>query len=364
MFAKRTLTAIIFGCAVLGGPAAYAGDTTPAAPAAPPSPAAAPAVPAPPSPAAIAAADQLLIDMGVKETIAKTVPAMMPSSRRTSRRRTPRFATASGQTLTAIKPEFDKSAQNTYAKVEALLALALSEKEIEDVAAFFESPTGKKYLALQPVFFQKLQDVLGPWQQSLSTDIVTRAREEMKKKGVDVLGRRGNGLRRRLLRHRRGLRRRSGGAHCRRTWRKDDRCRGEPDRRDLRHSRLRPEEALRLRQPLRRRVRGRRRVRLERRRNHLRLAEPGRGQGEGDFSAFGRLSRQSQGVRRGADRGAGDDRRARSGCGSQADANSPRGMCWLRRARGRRSRPASKGSSTRSPPTRPSTSRSSRSGSW
>ena len=89
------------------------------------------------------------------------------------------------QTLTAIKPEFDKSAQLTYEKVEALLALALSEKEIVEIATFFDSPTGKKYLALQPVFFQQLQEMLGPWQQSLSTDIVTKAREEMKKKGVD-----------------------------------------------------------------------------------------------------------------------------------------------------------------------------------
>ena len=61
----------------------------------------------------------------------------------------------------------------------------MSEKEIVDIAAFFTSPLGKKYLALAAVFFQKLQDVLGPWQQSLSTDIVTKAREELKKKGVD-----------------------------------------------------------------------------------------------------------------------------------------------------------------------------------
>ena len=87
--------------------------------------------------------------------------------------------------MTAIKPDFDKSAQVTSEKVEALLALALSEKEIIEIANFFNSPTGKKYLALQPVFFQQLQDVLGPWQQALSTDIVTKAREEMKKKGLD-----------------------------------------------------------------------------------------------------------------------------------------------------------------------------------
>ena len=61
----------------------------------------------------------------------------------------------------------------------------MSEKDLEDVAAFFTSPLGKKYLAFEPIFFQRLEDVLAPWRQELSTDIVTKAREDMKKKGVD-----------------------------------------------------------------------------------------------------------------------------------------------------------------------------------
>ncbi len=38
---------------------------------------------------------------------------------------------------------------------------------------------------MQPVFFQQLQEVLDALAAGLSTDIVTKAREEMKKKGVD-----------------------------------------------------------------------------------------------------------------------------------------------------------------------------------
>ena len=179
MLATRTLTAVFIGCAALLGPAAYAADTAPA-----PAPAAS-AIPAPPSPAAIAAADQLLIDMGVKESIAKTVPSMMAELETNITKTHPEVRDSLRQTLVAIKPEFDKSAQLTYEKVEALLALALSEKEIIEIATFFNSPTGKKYLAMQPMFFQQLQELIGPWQQTLSTDIVTKARGEMKKKGVD-----------------------------------------------------------------------------------------------------------------------------------------------------------------------------------
>ncbi len=179
MFLGRSVAALLVAGATLAPLAAFAGDAT--APAAPP----AAAIPAPPSPAAVAAADQLLIIMGVKENVAKTVPTMMSEFERNVATSRPDLRDSLREALNTIKPEFDKSAQQTYTKVEALLALAMSEKELLDVAAFFNSPTGKKYLAMQPIFIDKLQDVLGPWRQSLSTDIVAKAREQMKKMGVD-----------------------------------------------------------------------------------------------------------------------------------------------------------------------------------
>ena len=66
-----------------------------------------------------------------------------------------------------------------------LLASQMSEKEAIDIAAFFASPTGKKYLSVEPVFIQKFGAIADPWRQQLSQDIIERARAEMKKKGVD-----------------------------------------------------------------------------------------------------------------------------------------------------------------------------------
>ena len=88
-------------------------------------------------------------------------------------------------TLKAIQPEFDKTAIETYDQAATLLATQMSEKELTDVAGFFDSPSGKKYIAVTPVFLQGLANITTPWRDKLSTDIVTRARQEMKKKGVD-----------------------------------------------------------------------------------------------------------------------------------------------------------------------------------
>ena len=158
------------------------------APAAPP--AAAPlrapaAAPAAPSPAAVAAADRILGDIGVKQSIALVVPGMMAELEANVTRTRPEIKDSLRATLKAIQPEFDATAKQTYDQAATLLASEMSEKEITDVAAFFDSPSGKKYVSVTPVFLQRLADVTAPWRDKLSTDIVTRARQEMKKKGVD-----------------------------------------------------------------------------------------------------------------------------------------------------------------------------------
>jgi uncharacterized protein len=164
---------------------ARAADTT--APAAPAPAAQAPttAASAGPSPAAVAAADRVLSDIGLKQSIAIVVPGMMAELETNVTRTRPEIRDSLRATLKAIQPEFDQTAKQTYTEAAALLASQMSEKDIADVAAFFESPAGKKYVEITPVFFQKLSDVTGAWREKLSTDILVRARQEMKKKGVD-----------------------------------------------------------------------------------------------------------------------------------------------------------------------------------
>lgn len=175
--AKDGLALIMF--AALSVPAGAAETAPPAAPAP------AVAAPAQPSPAAIAAADKILGVIGLKESIAIVVPRMMAELETNVTRTRPEIRDSLRATLKAIQPEFDRTAKQTYDQAATLLASQMSEKEITDVAAFFDSPSGKKYVQVTPVFLQKLSDVTGAWREKLSTDILVRARQEMKKKGVD-----------------------------------------------------------------------------------------------------------------------------------------------------------------------------------
>ncbi len=166
-------TSIFFAVAVIANIGAFAAES------------AAPAAAPPPSPAAITAADAILGEIGIKRSIALIVPGMMAQLERTVTTTRPEIKDSLRETLHAIQPDFDKSAQQMYTQAATLLASQMSEKELQDVAAFFDSPAGKKYLTAEPVFLQKFAALAQPWREQMSNDIMARAREEMKKKGID-----------------------------------------------------------------------------------------------------------------------------------------------------------------------------------
>ncbi len=137
MLAALTVTA---GAQQANPPAAPA--AAPSAPASPApaaqAPAAAPAFPAEPSPGALAAADSILTDMGVKRTLSLVVPGMLSELERNVTTTRPEIKAQLRDVLHAIQPEFDKNAKDMYAKAMALMVTMLSDKEIDEVAAFFK----------------------------------------------------------------------------------------------------------------------------------------------------------------------------------------------------------------------------------
>ena len=147
----------------------------------------------------------------------------------------------------------------------------MSEQDIIQVAAFFDSPAGKKYVAGHAgLSSEALPTSPEPGAKSCRpTSLSARAPGDEEEGRRFLAGRVSSragdgevndGVRRRFLRDRRRVGRRARGAHRRRPWRKDAGRRGKPYRRHVRHPRLRAEEALCSRQPLRRRLPRRGRV--------------------------------------------------------------------------------------------------------
>lgn len=167
----------------LGAATAAAGNSAPSAPAAPP---AAPAsTPPAPSPAALGYAATILNDIGMKPSLDRIVPAMFAQLQRQVLATRPELKDPLAEAVQTVTPEFLKSEQTILDDAAKFLASEMTEQELKDTAAFYESPTGKKFQAAQLALANRVTSVAGAWRQQLSTDILTRVHEEMKKKGND-----------------------------------------------------------------------------------------------------------------------------------------------------------------------------------
>jgi hypothetical protein len=145
-------------------------------------------VPAAPEPSAahLAAARQLVVVSGMSRSFAAAVPQTMEHLGSTFTQTRPELTQDLTAVLAQLKPDFDKRADQMIDVAAHIFARLMSEADIKAANAFFESAAGKKYVETQPAFFNDVVNAMQDWQQKLAQDMVTRAREEMKKKGHDM----------------------------------------------------------------------------------------------------------------------------------------------------------------------------------
>lgn len=139
--------------------------------------------PPPPSAAAIDYANKIFVDIGMKPTLDQVVPGLLGQLEHNITATRPELKDPLHQALLTIEPEFVKTEEPVLANSAKALASRMSEQELKDTAAFFEGPSGKKFLEVQPAVLGDVGQIARAWREKLSTDILTRAREEMKKKG-------------------------------------------------------------------------------------------------------------------------------------------------------------------------------------
>jgi hypothetical protein len=138
-----------------------------------------------PTPAAIESARAIIVASGMTRSFDLVVPQMLGELERNVTATRPELKDSLHATLVALEPEFSKTEQEVVDGAARILAKYMNEQELKDTAAFFASASGKKYVEAQPVAFNEIIGVVQTWRQRLSTDVLARARAEMKKKGMD-----------------------------------------------------------------------------------------------------------------------------------------------------------------------------------
>jgi hypothetical protein len=155
-----------------------------------------PAAPAPAAPAAaeadayapdhIAAARQVVLTSGIANTFSLFYPQLADQAVNALTRTRPEIRTDLIAVLKQLEPEFSERKEEVIKATSNAFAGAMSAKDLKDTAAFFASDAGKAYVAMQPKVINQMVLAIDAWNRQLSTDLMVRVREEMKKKGIQL----------------------------------------------------------------------------------------------------------------------------------------------------------------------------------
>jgi hypothetical protein len=87
------------------------------------------------------------------------------------------------QVVTMIRPEVEQKKQEMIDSTARAFAGRMTEAELKEVAAFYKSAAGMKYVQIQPGVLDNVVRDLSIWSQKTAEFVMTRAREEMGKRG-------------------------------------------------------------------------------------------------------------------------------------------------------------------------------------
>lgn len=136
-----------------------------------------------PSAAQIDLGRQVVQASGMSKTFNVMVPQMMVRLEQTLTQTRPEIAKDLGTVLEQLEEEFNKSQTEILDTAARIAARKLSEQELKDTLAFFNSSSGKKYVESQPAMLDELVVAIQGWTDKLSQTMIRRVREEMAKKG-------------------------------------------------------------------------------------------------------------------------------------------------------------------------------------
>jgi uncharacterized protein len=135
-----------------------------------------------PSPSHLALARDVAISSGMSRSFdAMSEPFLQQLQQMNVTR--PEIRTDLDQVVAMLRPELEQQKQKMIDNAARAFASRLTEAELKDVATFYKSPAGVKYVQIQPGVLDDIVRDLATWSQQTAQFVMTRAREEMSKRG-------------------------------------------------------------------------------------------------------------------------------------------------------------------------------------
>jgi hypothetical protein len=87
------------------------------------------------------------------------------------------------EVVNTLRPEVQQHKEKMVDNAARAFAERLTEAELKEIAAFYKTPAGVKYVRMQPLLLDDIVKELATWTQNVSEYIMIRARAEMGKRG-------------------------------------------------------------------------------------------------------------------------------------------------------------------------------------
>ncbi len=148
---------------------------------------AAPATPAAPqagaiTPSHLALAKEVMLSSGIARSFDSILPAFGEQIRQAAVTR-PELTKDLNEVIEKLQPELELQKQRIIDTASRIYANKLSEGELRDIATFFRSPSGKRYVETQPQVLDDMVQAMQTWTQEVSEYMMVRVRAEMGKRG-------------------------------------------------------------------------------------------------------------------------------------------------------------------------------------
>lgn len=135
-----------------------------------------------PSPSHLAVAREVATGSGMTRSFDAIVDPLLAQLQQMNVTR-PEVQQDLDQVVAMLRPEVVQQKEKMVDAAAKAFAGRLSEAELKDIAAFYKSPAGIKYVETQPVILDEIVRELATWTQNVSEYVMIRARAEMSKRG-------------------------------------------------------------------------------------------------------------------------------------------------------------------------------------
>jgi hypothetical protein len=141
-----------------------------------------PSVAQEPTPGHLAIARELVSMTGTLSTVDGLIPSFAAQVRQQAVTR-PDLTKDLEEVLKSLQPELEQRRQQIINAASRVYAKHMTEAETKDVVAFFKTPSGSKYIKIQPQLIDDIVETIQAWGDQVSEFVISRARAEMMKRG-------------------------------------------------------------------------------------------------------------------------------------------------------------------------------------